>query len=85
MLKSNTSGVHGVCFQTVKTKNGNYVQRYVASWRDLNGKVRTKCFSVNVYGDELAEFLACEYRSHQIELLNLQGAGYTERHGKSKE
>lgn len=80
-LKSNKSGIHGVCFQTVKTKNGNYVDRYVAGWRDLSGKPRTKCFSVNVYGEELAEFLSAEYRAHQIDLLNLAGAGYTARHG----
>lgn len=81
MLKSNTSGIHGVCFQTVRTKNGNYVDRYVAGWRGLDGKAKTKCFSVNVYGSELAEFLATEYRLHQMELLNLMDAGYTERHG----
>ena len=81
MLKSNTSGIHGVCFQTVRTKNGNYVDRYVAGWRGLDGKAKTKCFSVNVYGVELAEFLATEYRLHQMELLNLMDAGYTERHG----
>jgi hypothetical protein len=80
-MKSNTSGIHGVCFQTVKTKAGNYVERYVAGWRDLTGKPRTKCFSVNKYGAELAEFLAQEYREHQIMLLNLMGAGYTDRHG----
>lgn len=81
MLKSNTSGIHGVCFQNVRTKNGNYVERYVACWQDLSGKRRSKCFSVNVYGAELAEFLATEYRLHQMELLNLMDAGYTERHG----
>lgn len=81
MLKSNKSGVHGVCFQTVKTRQGKYVDRYVAGWRDLQGNPRTKCFSVNKYGKELAEFLAQEYRQHQIDLLNLMGAGYTDRHG----
>ena len=81
MMKSNTSGIHGVCFQTVRTKSGNYVDRYVAGWRGLDGKPKTKTFSVNVYGQELAEFLATEYRQHQIDLLNLMGAGYTERHG----
>lgn len=81
MLKSNTSGIHGVCFQNVRTKNGNYVERYVASWRDLEGRPRSKCFSVNVYGHELAEYLATEYRLRQMELLNLMDAGYTERHG----
>lgn len=84
MMKNNTSGIHGVCFQTVRTKAGNYIERYVAGWRDLNGRPRTKCFSVNKYGDELARFLAEEYRQHQIELLNLQGAGYTDRHGLEK-
>lgn len=81
MMKNNTSGHTGVCFQNVKTKNGNYVERYVAGWRDINGKARTKCFSVNVYGYELAEHLAKEYRLHQIDLLNLMDAGYTDRHG----
>lgn len=81
MMKNNTSGIHGVCFQNVRTKNGNYVERYVAGWRDLEGNPKTKCFSVNVYGYELAEFLATEYRLHQIDLLNLMDAGYTERHG----
>lgn len=81
MMKSNTSGIHGVSFQTVKTKAGNYIDRYVAGWRGLDGKPKTKTFSVNKYGAELAEFLAQEYRQHQIDLLNLMGAGYTERHG----
>lgn len=81
MMKNNTSGVTGVFFQNVRTKNGNYVERFVASWHDLNKQRRTKCFSVNVYGHELAEHLAIEYRLHQIDLLNLMDAGYTDRHG----
>jgi signal peptidase I len=81
MMKNNKSGIHGVCFQTVKTKAGNYIERYVAGWRGLDGKPKTKCFSVGKYGAELAEFLAQEYRLHQIDLLNLMGAGYTDRHG----
>lgn len=81
MFKNNTSGVNGVSFQTVKTKNGNLVDRYVVTWHRLDGKRQTKTFSVNKYGNELAEFLAQEYRQHQIDLLNLMGAGYTERHG----
>lgn len=81
MMKTNTSGVSGVCFQTVKTKAGNWIERYVAGWRDLDGNARTKCFSVLKYGDELAQHLATEYRLHQIDLLNLMDAGYTDRHG----
>lgn len=84
MLKNNRSGIHGVCFQVVKTKAGNYIERYVAGWRTLEGRPKTKCFSVEKYGKELAEFLAQEYRQHQIDLLNLMGAGYTERHGTKK-
>lgn len=81
MMKNNTSGIHGVSFQTVKTKSGNFVDRYVVTWQKLDGKRQTKTFSVNKYGAELAEFLAQEYRQHQIDLLNLMGAGYTKRHG----
>lgn len=81
MNRNNTSGIHGVSFQKVRTKNGNFVERYVATWYTLEGKRKTKCFSVNVYGDELAHLLVGEYRQHQIDLLNLVGAGYTDRHG----
>lgn len=81
MNRNNTSGIHGVSFQKVRTKNGNYVERYISTWYTLGGKRRTKCFSVNVYGEELAQLLAGEYRQQQIDLLNLMGAGYTKRHG----
>tara|TARA_R110000744_G_C19371770_1_gene563191 strand:- start:51900 stop:52061 length:162 start_codon:yes stop_codon:yes gene_type:complete len=36
----------------------------------------------NLSGAELALMLAVEYRQHQIDLLNLMGAGYTDSHGK---
>lgn len=55
---------------------------YTATWADTQGKRRCKHFSVIKLGEELAFFLACEYREQQINLLNLQGAGYTNRHGK---
>ncbi len=77
MCKLNKSGVTGVSFSKVGSKG-----RYVASWRDLSGKLRCKYFSVSKYGDELAFFMACEQREHQIMLLNLQGAGYSDSHGK---
>jgi hypothetical protein len=80
-MQSNTSGIHGVCFQKVRTRAGNYVERFVVGWRDLTGKPKTKCFSVTKYGHELAEFLSKEYRQHRLDLLNLMNAGYTERHG----
>lgn len=74
----NTSGYVGVG----RYDNGRGVTVYKAVWFDLDGVKRTKSFSINKYGEELAEHLAREYRLHQINLLNLLGAGYTERHGK---
>lgn len=74
--KNNTTGVVGV----YKEEKGNW-SRYKAMWVDLDGVQRSKSFNINKYGEELAEFLAQEYRQHQIDLLNLKGAGYTVRHG----
>lgn len=71
----NKSGVTGVHFSS--TDN-----RWRAEWRKLNGKNTSKSFSVKLYGYEEAFRLACEYRVEVIKELNLQGANYTERHGK---
>lgn len=78
--RKNSLGITGVYFW----KNSNYsdLGRYTARWSNLEGKHCRKSFSVKEYGEELAFFLACEYREQMINLLNLQGAGYTERHGK---
>jgi len=70
--KDNTSGVTGV----VRYKYG-----YRALWV-VNGKQRSKAFSSNQLGDELAFFAACECREQMIELLNKKGAGYSPNHGK---
>lgn len=77
MYSNNKSGVVGVRFH--KNKCGDY---YCAEWYNLENKQRSKYFSIKKYGEELAFFAACEYREKQIMLLNLQGAGYTENHGK---
>lgn len=68
MRSNNTTGVKGVC----KTIKGCYV----ATWSNLDGRQRTKTFSIKKYGDELAFFLACEKRELEIQRLNLKGAGY---------
>lgn len=75
--KRNTSGTTGVRYRV--RDNGRAC--YIAFWNTLEGKLRDRSFSVSKYGEELAEFLAQEYRQQQIDLLNLQGAGYTETHG----
>lgn len=72
---SNKTGVNGVSFN-------EKIKIYTATWYDLSGRNHSKSFSINKYGEELAFFMACEYREHQIALLNLQGAGYSEDHGK---
>jgi len=76
--KRNSTGVMGVNIKSKGVKN----ICYRATWRDINGVPKEKSFSINKYGEELAFFMACEYREHQILLLNLQGAGYSENHGK---
>lgn len=73
--KNNTTGVTGVSF--CKNKNS-----YVAIWNNLQNIQKTKSFSINKYGEELAFFAACECREQMIELLNKNGAGYGENHGK---
>lgn len=69
--RNNSSGVTGVYLG-----KGHY--KVVIR---INGQVkRTKYFST--LDDPLNAFtLACEWRKEQIALLNLAGAGYTERHG----
>ena len=75
---TNTSGVSGV----VWTVNGSGNPRATTCWIDLDGKPRRKSYLVSEYGKEVAFQMACAYRLQMIEELNLQGAGYTEFHGK---
>lgn len=79
-MANNTSGVTGVRFRIITYKDRDYAY-WVVTWNDLNTNPKTKSFSVNSYGEQEAFRLACEYRKKMIELLNEQGAGYTERHG----
>ena len=82
MYKNNTTGVVGVYLDNKKDRKGGIKEYYKASWMELDGKQKTKAFSVDTYGKEEAFKLACECRARIIEELNSQGAGYTERHGK---
>lgn len=85
LTKSNTTGIVGVHWDDKKWPNSENSTLYaIARWNELDGRPTKKCFSVKKYGEELAFFMACEYREQQINLLNLQGAGYTEGHGKVK-
>lgn len=74
---SNKTGVTGVTLS--KDRHGYYY--YVASWTELDGRSRSKHFSINKYGEDQAFALAVRARKEKIEELNKQGAGYTETHG----
>jgi hypothetical protein len=74
---TNKTGVTGVSWVPSSLPKGA-----VATWRNLDGRAGSKSFAIRKYGEELAFFLACEYREQMINLLNLQGAGYTRDHGK---
>lgn len=78
MYNSNKSGVTGVRLHT----GSDGKDYWCASWYPTSGKQKSRYFSIPKYGDELAFFAACEFRSLMIERLNLVGAGYTENHGK---
>lgn len=72
----NTSGVVGVSyFET------NGCMYWCSTWKDLSGNKIHRNFSVKKLGREKAFEMACKARLDAIELLNQQGAGYTERHG----
>lgn len=74
----NNSGVNGV-YKEVSKKDGS--SRYRAMWMTIDGVYKTKSFSTIKLGESQAFLLACEHRKAMIAELNLQGAGYTERHG----
>lgn len=55
--------------------NGKPRSRYTA-YAMVSGKMETRCFSVNKYGQEEALRLAVEWREQKIAELNAQGSGY---------
>lgn len=73
----NSSGVVGV----VLNRNGNHLS-YHACWYDLDGLYKRKSFSLKKYGVDEAFALAVKYRNDKISEMNVQGAGYTDRHGQ---
>lgn len=77
-FKSNTSGITGVAVQ----KRKGIPKAWVAYWNPSDCTRKSKSFSILKYGEELAFFMACEYREQQIEILKLAGRFYSENHGK---
>lgn len=78
----NKSGVTGVHLAEVLTKSGYIYRAWVASWRDLDGRQRSKSFGIKKYGEIAAFELAVAFRKEKIKQLNTLGAGYTETHGE---
>lgn len=81
-LRSNKSGVTGVCWQNDKGKLAA-----VAFWREFDPSrdkmvIKSKSFSVSKYGEEESFRLAVKTREEAIKKLNALGYGYTENHGK---
>ena len=81
--KNNTSGVTGVCFQD-KIIAGRLYSTWVARWKDLDGKSKSKNFSADKYGNDAAKQMAIDFRNRMIEELNAQGAEYAGSHGSDK-
>lgn len=78
----NKSGVTGVYFTAVPSGNKISVNEYyMACVYLLDGKCSSKKYSISKHGKEEAFRLACQWRKEQIEQLNANGAGYTDRHG----
>lgn len=75
--RRNTSGYNGV---TIVVRNTVEVS-YAGYFYNLEGRLIKKSFSISKYGKEEAFRLACQWRKEQIEQLNANGAGYTDRHG----
>ena len=78
LIRNTSSTVTGITFRVYNIK----YQRYIAHYSDpVTNKQTTKTFSCIKYGKEEALRLAQEWRNERIAELNLQGAGYTDRHG----
>lgn len=80
--KNNTSGMTGVSKTSISFKDsGRCYEYWMAQWY-LDYKYFQKKFSIKKFGEQGAFVLACEHREKMVAQLNLDGAGYTDRHGK---
>lgn len=68
----NTSGICGV---------NRAINGWQAQWKDLDGKNRSKYFSIIKYGEDTSKRLAIKARVNAIQELNKLGANYTITHG----
>lgn len=78
MSSANKTGVVGVSHRQTKTKGG--FTYYLAKWKTLEGKSKTKSFCIETLGQEEAFAQATKYRLERMAELIEAGEGYTERH-----
>lgn len=81
IYSNNTSGKVGIYFDIKYCKKGIARHYWKASWIELDGVQKTKCFSVEKLGLLEAQTKAAEFRDAQITRLKSEGADYTDRHG----
>lgn len=74
---NNTSGFTGVSYM-----NNGYNEYWMAHWHIPSGGQKSKCFSIKKLGYETALKMAISAREKAIQILNANGAEYTETHGK---
>lgn len=80
--KNNSTGETGVHWNRIVSKSGNDTTYAVASWYDIDGKPRSKLFSVKKYGIMEAFALAVKKRREEMQKLKDAGMPYGEHHGK---
>lgn len=80
--KNNSTGETGVYWRVTRDRNGTEKTSAVATWRDAEGKPRSKGFSVNKYGVMEAFAMAVKERREQFQKLKDAGMPYGEHHGK---
>lgn len=81
--RNNTSGHTGVKYRTRMIGKGLY-STWTASWKSPCGRGRSKEFSADKYGYDIAFEMALKYRLERIAELNALGAEYAESHGSNK-
>lgn len=80
--QNNTSGTTGVRFASEVIGDKTYT-RWIASWNQESYKKKTKNFSCEKFGHDVAKQMAIDYRNKMIEELNKRGFEYAESHGSS--
>ena len=80
----NKTGIVGVVYREREKCGGTYCT-WIAQWANECNKKKTKEFSCNKYGYDVAKQLATDYRNKMMVELNIRGFDYAESHGSVKE